>query len=226
MLEQRSVTSLGDCPVWLDNVPASMADKYASLVADSLQRLDTLARDRHINCRDIRREHAWLFDDLVPMQCYAGNFRHESTNPTLKCLAVNVRVGFHVGEDYRSVPAAMERLCESHKQSLETIEASWGDLSPRDRVKAFAAITAELVGGFIRIHPFINGNGRMSRLLWAWCCSRMSVKQQVRIYPRPDRGIDYERCMAECMQGRYARLANAIVQMMARANQVPQPPDA
>jgi hypothetical protein len=51
----------------------------------------------------------------------------------------------------------------------------------------------------------MNGNGRVSRLVWAWGVFRYGLPVQCRISPRP--GHPYGHLMSEAMRGRFGPLA-------------------
>ncbi|MDA1050309.1 MAG: FAD-dependent oxidoreductase [Planctomycetota bacterium] len=67
--------------------------------------------------------------------------------------------------------------------------------------------------GMIQIHPFLNGNGRASRILWAWGLVRFGVPIQGRIHLRPD--PPYNDVMREAMRGNYGPLALQILQHLS-----------
>lgn len=71
----------------------------------------------------------------------AGKYRQEN---------VLISGAKHIPHDYINVPFEMQKLMENYKQ--------WGNLHPI--VKA-----CYLHGEFVKIHPFVDGNGRTARLL-------------------------------------------------------------
>jgi fido (protein-threonine AMPylation protein) len=155
--------------------------------------------------------HDLLFRDFVPLPYYAGNFRQD--DPHRPCLRVNVAVGGIAGTPYEFTPAAMQRLFGDVQSSLHDLETDWARLTPRDRAISVAIATGDLVGSFIRIHPFINGNGRISRLLWMWALFRFGVPAQFVIFPRP--APPYAHLMAEAMKGNYLPLQFHVLKHLA-----------
>ncbi len=91
--------------------------------------------------------------------------------------------------------------------------------SPAAASNEFALTVSYIVGRFIQIHPFLNGNGRMSRIIWYWCCRKMRVSRQCRQHPRPEG--NYAQIMAECMHGENTMLAAYILQVLKIKNERP-----
>lgn len=54
-----------------------------------------------------------------------------------------------------------------------------------ERVEEALRLAAEVHGEWVRIHPFCNGNGRMSRLWCNWVLIRYGIRPLVRPTPRP-----------------------------------------
>jgi hypothetical protein len=96
---------------------------------------------------------------------------------------------------------------------LRSLEVTWPLLVPNDRALKLAHILAHLVGRFIQIHPFLDGNGRTSRLVWAWGLLRFGLPIQARIAPRP--GFPYSVIMQSCMQGDFAPLTLHVLHHLA-----------
>ncbi|WP_390621899.1 Fic family protein [Crateriforma conspicua] len=162
--------------------------------------------------------HRTLFADFVPVDYYAGNFRHDAEVGGMSCLRENVHVAGIQGRDFRLVEQQMADLCVKAEQWSRSLRFSQPDTALR-----FATFAAYYVGEFIRIHPFLNGNGRTSRLLWWWLCRRMCVTPQARIFPRPD-SDEYAVCMSECMRGNDSLLAYTILKRLSQAGEVPLRP--
>jgi hypothetical protein len=100
-------------------------------------------------------------------------------------------------------------------QELRALEVRWSQLDTLLRTKQLAAICALAIGRFIRIHPFLNGNGRTSRLLWAALLTRFAVPPQARIVPRPEE--PYSQVMRAAMHGDDGPLMALILAGMATA---------
>ncbi|HEV2293399.1 MAG TPA: Fic family protein [Tepidisphaeraceae bacterium] len=108
------------------------------------------------------------------------------------------------GSSYRVARAHIDQLFEAIRQQLGQLELRWAQLRPDQRAMQLATVVANLVGGFIQIHPFINGNGRTSRLLWRWALLRFGVPVQCCTHPRPAQ--PYSQLMERAMHGEYRPL--------------------
>jgi fido (protein-threonine AMPylation protein) len=160
-----------------------------------------------ISVRTLRLMHQILFAAFVPLDYYAGNFRqNDAARP---CLGIDVGVGAIAGANFHLVSAKVDQLVSGLGVGLGQIEVRWTVLSGPERARQLAVLAGTAIGEFIRIHPFINGNGRVSRLLWRWFLNRFSVPAQIRIEPRP--AGQYEAIMAASMQGDDGPLALEIL---------------
>src|SRR6266567_2457423 len=74
--------------------------------------------------------------------------------------------------------------------------------TPTDRACAVVQLAALYAGKFIQIHPFINGNGRMSRLTVNYVFQRYGYPMPYyNPYPRP--AADYSAVGHACMAGNF-----------------------
>lgn len=206
-----------DCPEWFEDIPTSREGEFQARLTTAFDRIETFLRHRCPLESDVRELHRILFEDFVPVDYYAGNFRQD--NDDLKCLSVNVQVGAKPGAPFQDVDRSMSHLCSEGQYMMSSVHANGGG----DAAKRFAVAVAYVVGEFIRVHPFLNGNGRVSRLLWYWLCRRMSVKPQVSVFPRPPSRL-YATCMSESMSGNHMPLAIAILSTLASRGEVPRSP--
>ncbi|MBW3599538.1 MAG: Fic family protein [Planctomycetes bacterium] len=117
------------------------------------------------------------------------------------------------GAPYHRVPHEMAELAESLRKTLVQAEVVWPKLSKPERAIRLALILAAFIGRFIRIHPFINGNGRLSRLIWCWGLLRFGVAAQCRVHPRS--GSPYSDIMEASMKGDDGPLAACILSHLA-----------
>ncbi len=95
------------------------------------------------------------------------------------------------------------------RADLSKIDVNWECRTPAERATQLAMVTANLIGGFIRIHPFLNGNGRTSRLLCRYCLLRFGVPPKFTTHPRP--ALPYGQLMAAAMRADYRPLALEIL---------------
>lgn len=106
--------------------------------------LDDLVKDKEIiNEWNIKNIHQLILKDIDDEN--AGRYRTEN---------VTIRGAVHVPPDYLMVPELMEMLVLKYKH--------WDKYHPI--IKA-----ALLHGELVKIHPFIDGNGRTSRLVMNLC---------------------------------------------------------
>jgi fido (protein-threonine AMPylation protein) len=197
---------LNSCPRWEEEVPDGQRDIYRGNYG---RVRSAMARQvsPNMSIDELEAWHAELFRNLVPLDYYAGNVRQDS--PDRACLAVQVEIGAIPGTRFELVIAELADLLNDFSNQMSLLEIRWPLLTPRDRATRFAIHTAYLVGEFIKIHPFINGNGRISRFLWNWSLYRFGVAAQVRVAPRPD--PPYNTVMQLAMSGQRAELARLIL---------------
>ncbi len=188
-----------DCPQWseperddqLPHVVAGLAEYYRFIIGACKQRYIL----RH---GDIKTYHARVFKQVVPLDYYAGNYR--SADPKKPCLAVEVHVNGISGETYAVVPASMVRFsAEIHDLIVRTDEYLKHTVAQTEKAQAVAQLAAAAMGHFIRIHPFINGNGRMARMLVNFVFKRYAYRMpfgQAQIRP-PE--LEYARASASSM---------------------------
>ena len=199
--------TLNNCPNWGDSIPDPSRDQVAASYRNAI----ATAQSKTIELDDVKNWHKSLFEEVVPVSYYAGNFRQDDLQRP--CLGVDVRVGAHPGISFRHVVGHLEILFSQIRTSISKMELSWATLSPVDRAFQIAVIICELIGKFIQIHPFINGNGRLSRLIWAVALVRFGVSPQYRIHPRPFQ--PYGRIMESCMQGDFRPVQLCVLQHLS-----------
>ncbi|WP_437187625.1 Fic family protein [Planctomicrobium sp. SH668] len=200
------------CPAWNDEIPLAMVESYKT--AHRLVYSDVLncAKNCIVNDDSFKRWHRILFDKCTPVDYYAGNYRQNSDK--FPCLACDVAVGNIPGSFYWDVLKDVENLSNNLKKEVSRLELHWGLIEPVDRAKQVAILLAVAIGTFIRIHPFVNKNGHVSRLIWRWGLARFGVPLQCRISPRPDQ--PYGEVMASSMNGNDGPLAKLILLHLCR----------
>jgi hypothetical protein len=201
---------MNDCPEWREDVPTHLAGKFSECLNRCANELRGVSNSKLLDAETLKRWHTILFREFVPIHYYAGNFRQDDHSRI--CLGINVGVGGVPGSHFRKVNSLIESLIENARLSISKIEIQWPLLPSDERAKKVALITAKIIGEFIRIHP-LNGNGRVSRLLWCWGLFRFSVPQQCRIHPRPIQ--PYSELMRASMSNDDGPLALCILQHLA-----------
>jgi hypothetical protein len=131
----------------------------------------------------VRAWHALMLKPITvtPSQA-AGGFRHPNWCPS------NVAVGGVPGVPNSQVADAVEQVEVDVAPRLAELD----DRIPAGEAPATAELVedvlrcaAELHGAWVQIHPFVNGNGRTSRLLLNWVLLRYGIRPLVRPTPRP-----------------------------------------
>jgi hypothetical protein len=119
------------------------------------------------------------------------------------------------GSHSKRVIGDMDILLSQVRQNLTQLEILWETLTPPQRAFRVAYTLSQLVGRFIKIHPFRNGNGRTSRLIWGWGMRRFGLPFQVRIAMRPE-NPRYSEVMAASMRGDFDELAVVMLEHISR----------
>jgi fido (protein-threonine AMPylation protein) len=138
-----------------------MIVKAASSIYDSFIRQK--AKRTVLHYGDLKEWHRKLFSLAVPVRYYAGNFR--KVEVTMPCLDVNVSVGPNKGTPQADVEREMKKFSDDLGLAIQaTDEFVERTQSQMNRLTAATQLAAFAGGTIIRIHPFINGNGRIARL--------------------------------------------------------------
>ncbi|MGO9862578.1 MAG: Fic family protein [Terriglobales bacterium] len=177
---------------------------------DYYQFVQRKAKTYALNANDIKMWHGKIFSSAVPLPYYAGNFRCEDHRHP--CLAIDVGVRdavsgqLRTGTAFKDVEKSMgEFSAEMVKMTDETDDYVAATKSLADHAKAAVQLSAFCEGRILQIHPFINGNGRMSRITADYFLYRYGLPWAY--YPpivRP--GLPYERASDQCMLGDYTLL--------------------
>jgi len=135
---------------------------------------------------------------VVPDPKFVGRFRGE---PDLE--NINVYVAFIWGVDAQKVPQELKVFEIKLNQILNALDKQIGQgdaKSPKD-IKDVLECCAWAHGEWVRIHPFVNGNGRTARL-WANAIALCyDLPPFVRLRPHPDG--DYGQASASLMLGNW-----------------------
>ena len=203
------VALLINCPPWPADIEPNREHEFLNLLEQVHDSVHAAAKAVLIQ-DDLRGWHKTLFQPFVPRDYYAGRFRQ--INSALPCLDYPVHVGGIAGTPSGKVVEEMNTLFVDLKSNIDNLEQRWAQAKPPERAGLLSKTLAWFVGSYIRIHPFINGNGRTSRLLWRWGLTRFGSKPQVCTHPRPD--TPYDDVMKHAMRGDDKPLRKFILQFL------------
>jgi len=134
--------------------------------------------------RALRHWHRELFAGTAPLDAYAGGVRGDTAEP---CLCRNVTVEGRLGTDWREIPAAMDELDRGAASRLAAADDARARGEAGWEVGAVGAV-AWVMGEVLRIHPFMNGNGRVTRLAMHALLHRYGLRApRVEVTPAPAR---------------------------------------
>jgi hypothetical protein len=180
-----------DCPAWEYAHLPRRAELLTSRTESFLVRLRTGLVDTAACISDSRVEHAAFFEDLTPHNhpYFAGHYRGEP----FRCLRY-YEVGVHgdpsVGCPAHLVESALADVARLIARGLAALDADAAlpivTLSDEDKLLRVVTFACGLFEFFLRIHPYANGNGHISRLI-IWCVLARYGYWPVRfpIEPRP-----------------------------------------
>lgn len=161
------------CPAWEYDNPGAR-QTLALRVQQVLVELRVGTVDTASLAGDTRPVHERLFRGLTPpgFEYYAGHYRGER----YVCLVqrdVGIRGDPRVGYPAAGVSRALGELAQTISAGLVVLDgmhgAAVGDrASARTRLLATVVLACRAFELFLRIHPYLNGNGHAARfLLWA-----------------------------------------------------------
>lgn len=182
-------------PNWSDDAPAD-AELLAANLTEVVADVHRLAVDRvALSAADLRRWHEDRYDGCVlPSAAYVGRFRGD---PHPDVVDYEVAVGPDMPDGYperagvwaADVGAEVTTFFAAVAAAFTTLD---GLLPPGqapttvDLLHEVVAVAGAVHGEWVRIHPFVNGNGRTARLLAAHVSLRYGLPIFVSTRPRPD----------------------------------------
>lgn len=123
--------------------------------------------------RDSRPAHATLFENMTPPACpyFAGNYRGSNFR-CLKYVEVGVAADPRVGVKPDNVATALDNLSETLRTGFGALDAARNIPNARlpveDKIYYVVTFASRVFVEFLRIHPYVNGNGHIARfLIWA-----------------------------------------------------------
>jgi fido (protein-threonine AMPylation protein) len=190
---------MGTCPDWCDDAAERLTPAARHALWTATRAAAAATTKGTPDLAVVESWHDAAFAPVVPLRCYAGNVRQNHAKHL--CLAQNVAVGPLPGSDFNVVPNDARQLFDWVSLQIRALEVTWSATSPTDRVKRLAGVVGVAVGWFVRIHPFVNGNGRTSRILWTALLARFGLPPQCSVLKRP--APPYDQIMASAMTGNY-----------------------
>lgn len=212
------------CPSWSDDKAEHQDPAFASRLAGVVRIACKNARSAVPSTDDVMTWHRVAFEAVVPVDYYAGNPRQ--IDPRRPCLEEEVGVLTANGQ---IIPGSASKDVLTHftalfvwvRQQADAIDLRWPTLSATKRTEALALLVAYAVGEFVKIHPFRNGNGRTSRVLWAVLLCRYGLRWEhsIRVRPEPP----YGDIMRASMTGNHKPIFKAVLHAIAEAPPATQP---
>jgi fido (protein-threonine AMPylation protein) len=207
----------GDCPAFdyksVDGYDKVLRGRTERLLRD-LRGGNLLARPMAI---DSRPTHSELFNGLTPPKCeyFAGHYRGER----FRCLAfyeVGVLGDPGVGAPAQNVGRLMDNLAGRINSLLDQLDTQHQkpeeEVSAVYRLRAAAAVAADVFERFLMIHPYADGNGHTARfVVWAVLARHGYYPVRWRIHPRPGHR-DYTELIVQHRYGVRAPLQRAILE--------------
>lgn len=178
-------------PAWDDDVDSERAAENLTKLALSIpaQSIQSRAMPTSSMARDWHRSMVQGVE--VPDEAYRGGFRGDA-HPAL--ADYEARIGGlpttraeGVGEEVRKLIIRLQNQV-TWLDEVEALEDP-SVLGP-DFVLKVLELAAWLHCEWVRIHPFVNGNGRTARMWVLWLCGRYGLPQLLALRPRPDMGYD------------------------------------
>ena len=205
--------SLLPCPKWESEDSGKLPDiaQAASAIVDFIIRQNS---KRYIlGHGDLKVWHRELFNKVVPVRYYAGNYR--GVHAGRPCLDVQVGVGSNLGTSPVEVEKEMKIFsAELESNTRATDEFVDRGAAPISRMQATAHMAAFAAGSVIRIHPFLNGNGRIARFTMNFFLYRYIGKMYFFINRPP--GYDYANASEVAMaDGNFIPLYQYLLQIIA-----------
>jgi fido (protein-threonine AMPylation protein) len=208
-----------DCPEWEYSQNPSCQPHLNQVI----RRLLLALREGRIglaSALDSRQVHSDLFSALTPPVCpyYAGHYRGEDYR-CLKYCQVGVQGDSRVGACPASVSAIMndlERLIRAGVAGLDESARLPASRMPREQMVIYTvALACHVFEVFLRIHPYVNGNGHAGRFL-IWCLlGRYGYwPERWTIEPRPGEP-GYTQAIVDCRNGNPVPLESLVMGCLA-----------
>lgn len=146
----------------------------------------------------------------VPNKNWIGAFRGEQG-----LEEAYVRVGKQPGTSPSNVAAELGRFIRKLRSAISLVDDTLNErrVDTPEHLRLVLRTAAWAHAEWVRIHPFVNGNGRTARLWANWILMRFGIQPFVRLRPRPE-GDEYARAGEEAMKGNWQPTLRAFESMM------------
>ena len=195
-------------PAWSEDAPQDtglIASNCGALLTELLAEASQRALP---TAETVKAWHAQLYAGCsVPAPAYVGNFRGDAVDPSLVGYEVGVGPlradgypeGVGVWSDQVQTQSAL--FFAALHQALEELDTRFAPgvrLTSETDLREVAGLAAVVHGEWVRIHPFVNGNGRTARVWTAFVAYRYGLPAFVQLRPRPA-GVLYTRAAMNSM---------------------------
>jgi hypothetical protein len=162
-----------DCPKWEYDTHPNKNSILQQVLKATLIQLRNGDLDTQTLAADTRSIHFRFFCNLVPSDCsyYAGHYRGEDFR-CLKYNQVGIQSDTRVGFPPHQIQGCMNELTDIVKEAVAALDEGMqipnAQLSLKDKIVYIVAATCRIFELFLRIHPYVNGNGHMARFcIWS-----------------------------------------------------------
>jgi fido (protein-threonine AMPylation protein) len=206
------------CAPWNSDDPADLLaieDRLRTVLVD----VAVTATKRDLPTVGMAQEwHRTVYEGLhISVPYYAGEVRDSDSR--FPCLIdYEVDVGGLPALRAARVPVELSSFETSLRLAVSRLDGAipaGRTASSPEELWAVIQLCALAHGGWVRIHPFANGNGRVARLWANWCALRYGLPPFVRLHPRPDHRR-YARASARSMQGEHEDAARVFLDLLLR----------
>jgi hypothetical protein len=174
-------------PAWDDEVASTRAEENLANITVGIVSASSASGEAPTADMVLGWHRKMVDGILIPDDAYRGAFRG-SAHPAL--LDYEATVGGLPTTRACEVAAEVDNLISELQDRVLALDEldSQGDpdMLTAAFVEAVLDTAAWLHGEWIRIHPFVNGNGRTARMWVLWLCSRYGLPQLLPLRPRPD----------------------------------------
>lgn len=176
-------------PAWDGEVASPRGEENLANLTAGIVRASITSHEAPTSDMVLSWHREMLNGIAIPDDAYRGAFRG-SAHPALVDYEVTVgRLPTTRAADVAAEVAALISELQDRVLALDDLNAQ-GDADQLTvaLIEAVIDTAAWLHGEWIRIHPFVNGNGRTARMWVLWLTSRYGLPQLLTLRPRPDMG--------------------------------------